>query len=183
MKTYIKYTFILSSILLASCVNQNTKTTDNIMPITNPCTKLTLIKNAYHNDFTQLKDINVNGRVSNIWKAKYQLFGQNCQVFSWGRKQHTYSCSLVAPNEETAKKYYQNAKRVTQECLGEKWHFEEEKRKHDDGMKASFINHGAQPDEKINFSTHLVPTSGLFSTTWKIYYYVGNSTTPVSNNN
>jgi hypothetical protein len=151
------------------------------MPTTNACSKLDLLKNAYYNDFSQIKETNVKGRVSNIWKAKYQLFGENCQVFSWGGKQHTYSCNLIAPNEESAQKYYQNAKRVTQECLGNEWRLEESKRKHDQGMKTSFINHDAKPNEQVSFSTHLVPTSGLFSTTWTIYYYVGNSSKPSSN--
>jgi len=171
---YAKYPLILSSVLLASCVNQNTKIATNIMPTTNPCSKLELLKKAYYDDFNQLKEIKINGRASNSWKAKYQLFGKNCQVFSWGGKQNTYSCSLVAPNEQTAKKYYQNAKKITQQCLGEKWTLEETNRSHDNGIKTNFTNHDAQPNEKITFSTHLVPESGLFSTTWTIYYYVGN---------
>ena len=113
MKKYAKYPLILSSILLASCVNQNTKIATNIMPTTNPCTKLDLLKSAYYDDFSSLKEIKVAGRVSNIWKAKYQLFGENCQVFSWGGKQHTYSCNLVAPAEATAKGNYQTAKRIS----------------------------------------------------------------------
>jgi len=178
MKSYTKYTLILSSILLASCVNQNTKIAENIMPTTNVCTKLDLLKSAYYTDFESLKEIKTSGRASNIWRAKYQLFGENCQVFSWGGKQHTYSCRLVAPDEETAQKYYRNAKEITQECLGEEWALEESNRAHDDGMKASFANHGAKPNEKVTFSTHLVPSSGFFSTTWTIFYYVGNSSQP-----
>jgi len=180
MKACTKSTIILSGFFLASCVNQNTKIAANIMPTTNPCTKLELLKTAYYDDFEQLKEIKVRGRVSNIWKAKYQLFGENCQVFSWGGKQHTYSCNLVAPDEETAQHYYQGAKRVTQQCLGDEWKLEESERNHDDGMKASFINHGAKPSEKVTFSTHLVPTSGLFSTTWTVFYYVGNTTQPAN---
>ncbi|ALO35471.1 hypothetical protein CMT41_12650 [Colwellia sp. MT41] len=178
MKTITKCTLILASILLTSCVNQNTKIAANIMPTTNPCSKLEQLKNAYYNDFKQIKEIKVAGRVSNIWKAKYQLFGENCQVFSWGGKQHTYSCRLVAPDEETAQNYYRSAKRITQECLGDEWQIEESNRRHDDGMKASFTNHGAKQSEQVTFSTHLVPTPGLFSTTWTLYYYVGNSTEP-----
>jgi len=178
MNTSSKLTISLVSLLLASCVNQNTKVAANIMPTTSPCIKLDLLKKAYYDDFSQLKELKVGGRVSNIWRAKYQLFGENCQVFSWGGKQHNYSCRLVAPDEETAQSYYEGAKRVTQQCLGDDWHKEESPRSHDDGMKASFTNHDAKPSEKVSFSTHLVPTSGLFSTTWTIYYYVGNSTPP-----
>ena len=148
------------------------------MPTTNACAKLELLKNAYHDDFTQLKEIKVGARVTNIWKAKYQLFGENCQVFSWGGEQHTYSCSLVAPDEVTAQRFYQSAKKVTKECLGDTWKLEETSRKHDAGMKTSFTNNDAEPNQKVEFSTHLVPTSGLFSTTWTLFYYVGNTKQP-----
>lgn len=151
------------------------------MPTTSPCTKLELLKTAYYDDFTQLKTTQVAGRATNMWKAKYQLFGENCQVFALGGKQHTYSCRLVAPDEETAKGYYQNAQSVTKQCLGEAWTLEESPRKHDNGMKTTFTNNDANPDEKVTFSTHLVPSSGLFSTTWTLYYYVGNVNQPKSN--
>ncbi len=182
MKTSMKLPLILSSTILASCVNQNTKIVENIMPTTNACAKLELLKAAYYDDFKQLKEIKVAGRASNIWRAKYQLFGENCQVFSWGGKQHTYSCSLVAPDEDTAQIYYQSAKKVTQECLSDEWQLEESKRRHDEGMKATLTNYDATPDKKVTFSTHLVPSSGLFSTTWTVYYYVGNSTQPANIN-
>ena len=180
MKTSAKLTLILTSILLTSCVNQNTKISAHIMPTSNACTKLNLLKSAYYDDFKQLKEVQIKNRTSQIWKAKYQLFGENCQVFSWGGKQHTYSCRLVAPDEEAAQSYYLNAKKITQQCLGDEWQLEESSRRYDEGMKASFTNHNAKPSEKVTFSTHLVPTPGLFSTTWTIYYYVGNITKPTN---
>lgn len=180
MKTTTKALIVITNLLLVSCVNQNTKISDNIMPTTNACAKLNLLKSAYHDDFNQIKEIKMGARVSNIWRAKYQLFGENCQVFSWGGNAHNYSCSLVAPDEETAENYYQSAKRVTQQCLGEEWLLNESKRKHDDGMKAVFLNDKANPEQQVSFSTHLVATEGLFSTKWSIFYYVGNSTPPTN---
>ena len=180
MKKHLSMIAVISSALLASCVNQNAKITQDIMPTTNACAKLELLKKAYYEDFVNLKEIKVQGRASNMWRAKYQLFGQHCQIFSWGGDQQNYSCRLVAPDEETAKKYYLSAKKVTQQCLGEAWKSEEENRTNDDGMKTSFINDKATANDKVSFSTHLVPSPGLFSTTWTIYYYVGNSTQPKS---
>ena len=174
IKRHITLTIILFSILLTSCVNQNKKIAENIMPTTNPCTKLSLLKNAYKDNFEQLKEVKLGARTSNVWRAKYQLFGENCQVFSWGDKQHTYSCRLIAPDETSAEHYYQNAKKITQQCLGNDWKSKENKRSHDDGIKTTFSNQHDN-NEKVTFSTHLVPTSGLFSTTWTIYYYVGNN--------
>lgn len=181
MKTYIKTSVIIASLLLASCVNQNTIISENLMPTTNACAKLSLLEKAYHNDFKDLKEIKVKGRVSNMWRAKYQLFGENCQVFTWGGDQHNYSCRLVAPDEESARTYYQNAKTITQECLGETWNLEESKRARDDGMKTTFTKRVTSEEEKVTFSTHLVSTPGVFSSTWTIYYYVGNSKPPQKN--
>ena len=175
MKKMTKLTLLLSSILLVSCANQNTKIVENIMPTTNPCLKLDLLKSAYADGFEQLKDIKVGARVSNIWRAKSQLFGDNCQVFSWGGNQQTYSCHLVAPDEQSAKKYYDNAKNITQQCLGDAWQLQESSRNNDEGMKATFTNNNATPSEQVSFSAHLVPESTVFSTTWSIYYYVGNN--------
>ncbi len=178
MNKLIKLPLILASALLVSCVNQNEKIAKNIMPTTTPCLKLDLLKSAYYDEFTKLKEIKVGARVSNIWRAKYQLFGENCQVFSWGGKQQTYSCNLVAPNKETAKQYYENAKEITQQCLGDDWQLQESSRNNDEGMKATFTNDNAKASEQVSFSAHLVPESTLFSTTWSIYYYVGNNKKP-----
>lgn len=171
MKKYLKSLVILSPLLLASCVNQNTKITENLMPTTNACTKLELLQKAYYDDFSSLKGMKLTSH--NMWKAKYNLFGNSCQIFSWGNQQHTYSCSLMAPDEKTAKEYYQNAKTVTQQCLGTDWQQEESDRRNDDGLKTTFGN-SVKDDDKFTISTHLVPTSSLFSTKWTIYYYVGN---------
>lgn len=177
MRTSLNLSIILLALLLTSCVNQNKKIAANIMPTTNPCTKLNLLKNAYNDDFQSIKEMKVGARTSNIWRAKYQLFGQDCQVFSWGGSQQTYSCRLKAPDEESAKQYYQNAKTITQQCLGETWGLDESERAHDDGVKTIFTN----TNENVSFSTHLVPTSGLFSTSWTLYYYVGNNKEPTTN--
>lgn len=176
MSKPLKIAITFTSMLLVSCVNQNTKITNNLMPTTTPCTKLNLIQSAYHTDFDQLKETRITSSASNVWRAKYQLFGKDCQIFSWGAEQKNYSCRIVAPDELTAKKYYQNAKTVTQQCLGDDWHVNEENRKHDDGQKTTFMNNNIS--EKVSVSTHLVPTAGLFSTKWTIYYYVGNSAEP-----
>ncbi|TYK66367.1 hypothetical protein [Colwellia echini] len=180
MKIPLKTLVITSSLLLASCVNQNTKISNNLMPTTNACAKLELIKNDYYTNFSSLKSEEIVGRMSNMWKAKYQLFGENCQIFSWGGAQHTYSCNVIAPDEEAAKKYYENAKKVTQQCLGDEWKFEESNRARDNGLKATFTNVDASPKDLVTFSTQLIPSPGLFSTTWTLYYYIGNIQEPKS---
>ena len=157
------------------------KAVEGIKPSLKDAAAVNTLRNAISDNFNQLKSVAVKGRISNMWKAKFNLFGEHCQVFTWGGDQHSYSCSLVAPDEESAKRYYQNAKSITQGCLGNEWQLEEKNRTQDAGMKASFTQIANQSSEQVTFSTQLVPSSGFFSTTWSIYYYVGDITEPKKN--
>jgi hypothetical protein len=181
MKKFAKhyqYGLVISSMFMLGCTNQNLKISSTVMPTTNACTKLNALKSGYFDDFSQLKGTKVSSRASDIWKAKYQLFGKNCQIFSWGGKQHTYSCNVVAPDEDTAKQYYENAKNITQQCLGASWQAEELQRKHNDGIKTVFTENNDQLKNKVTFSTHLVISPGVFSQSWTLFYYVGNMQQP-----
>jgi hypothetical protein len=173
-----KYLLIVLSVCMLGCTNQNIEISSTIMPTSNPCAKLNLLKSGYLDDFSTLKGTKISSRASDIWKANYQLFGKNCQIFYWGGEQHTYSCNLVAPNEEAANNYYENAKKITQQCLGSNWQAIESQRKHSDGFKTVFTNNDTQIKNSLTFSTHIVSSPGLFSDTWTLYYYVGNIKTP-----
>jgi hypothetical protein len=175
---HYQYGLVISSMFMLGCTNQNLKISSTVMPTTNACTKLNALKSGYFDDFSQLKGTKVSSRASDIWKAKYQLFGKNCQIFSWGGKQHTYSCNIVAPDEHTAKQYYENAKNITQQCLGASWQAEELQRKHNDGIKTVFTENNDQLKNKVTFSTHLVSSPGVFSQSWTLFYYVGNMQQP-----
>ena len=179
---YYQYGLVILSMFLLGCANQNLEISSTVMPTTNACTKLNVLKSAYFDGFSQLKGTKVSSRASDIWKAKYQLFGENCQVFSWGGKQHTYSCSIVAPNEDMANQYYKNAKSITEQCLGSTWQAEEYQRKHNDGVKTVFTENNDELKNKVTFSSHLVSNSGLFSKTWTLFYYVGNMQKPTLHN-
>jgi hypothetical protein len=179
---YYQYGLVISSMFILGCANQNLEISSMVMPTSNACAKLNVLKAGYSDDFSQLKGTKVSSRASDIWKAKYQLFGKNCQVFSWGGKQHTYSCSIVAPDEDTANQYYENAKNVTQQCLGPTWQAEEFQRKHNDGVKTVFTEKSDELKNKVTFSTHLVSSPGVFSKTWTLFYYVGNMQEPTLNN-
>ena len=165
----IKLTITFSIISLAGCVNQNNIAHQKLKPVSNACQKIDLLINAYNNDFEQLKEVQIKSRISNIWKAKYHLIGDNCKIWSWGAHQTTYSCNTLEVNEEEARSYYKAAKDTLQQCLGNQWTLVESKRKHDDGLKSEYNTE----DKSVTLSTHLVPSSGLFKSKWSIYYYIG----------
>ncbi len=162
---------VIAVTMLSACVNQNIKTYEAYTPVTNPCQKIDALINAYDNNFDAIKQQKTVSRVSSIWKAKYHLIGNNCQIWSWGTKQTTYSCHTVAPNEEAARSYYLGAVKTAQQCLGNDWQLTESSRINDSGLKTEFIN----KNNEVILSTHIVPSNSLFSSEWSVYYYVGNT--------
>ena len=169
MKNITKLSLILLTTLLSACANQNTIAQKNLAPVTNPCQKISALIKAYDNGFEQIKMTKIKAKVSNTWKAKYNLVGENCYIWSWGDTQTTYACNISANDEKTAIDNYQNAISTTQQCLDGNWHAKEEPRSNDNGNKTTFTS----TTSKVSISTHLVPLDSLFSQKWTVYYYVG----------
>jgi len=171
MNTLSKLSLLITSTLLVSCANQNQIAHEKVAPVINPCQKIDLLIKAYDNNFDNVKETNIAAKASSIWKAKYHLVGDSCQVWSWGGKKTTYACNIIAPDKKTALNYYDKAKTTTQQCLGKRWKMQESPRKSDEGLKTEFTH----DSNKLSLSTHLVPTKGLFESQWTVYYYIGNS--------
>ncbi len=172
MNNLTKFSLIISSTLLSACVNQNTIAQKKLAPVTNPCAKISLLIKAYDDGFEQVKMTKVKTRVSNTWKAKYNIIGDNCHIWTLGDSQTTYSCNITADNKVTAETYYMNAQQTIQQCLGDEWKMDEQPRKADNGRKSTFTASSSQ----VSLSTHIVPLDSIFSEKWTIYYYIGNPT-------
>ena len=165
---------LLSIILLSSCSNivleSSADEKAGLLPkVTNACYKINALINEYDNDFNKIKLAVINTRISSIWKAKYHLVGDHCQVWAWGKNRHTYSCSNTAPNKETADYYFQNAKNTAKNCLGTDWVLKESTRKNDNGYKIEFNNINSD----LMLAAYAVPTANLFKSEWTVYYYIG----------
>jgi hypothetical protein len=169
MNNLKKLSLTFLPLLLSACVNQNTVAQKKLSPVTNPCQKITMLINAYDDGFEQIKMTKVNARASNTWKAKYNIIGENCHIWTLGRSQTTYSCNITANDKETAENYYKNAQQTIQQCLGNDWLMTEELRKSDTGRKSSFTT----PSKQVSLSTHIVPVDSLLNKKWTIYYYIG----------
>lgn len=169
MKFSSTLTLLITSSLLTACVNQNNIVNQNLQPVSNPCQKITLLTKAYKNDFAQLKQSPIKSRLSNIWQAKYHLFGENCRIWSWGNKETTYACNIQALDQKTAQNYYHKMKETTQQCLNNTWHEQELPKKHNKGMKTVFTD----KDTNLSISAHIIPSEGLLKDKWAVYYYIG----------
>lgn len=170
MNNLIKLSLIFSPLILSACVNQNTIAQNKLTTVTNPCQKISMLINAYADGFEQVKMTKINARISNTWKAKYNIIGENCHIWTWGNSQTTYACNITANDKETAENYYNNAKQTIQQCLGDDWLMTEEPRKSDEGRKSTFTT----TNKQVSLSTHIVPLDSLFNDKWNIYYYIGN---------
>ncbi|MCW8865992.1 MAG: hypothetical protein OQK09_04585 [Colwellia sp.] len=169
MNNITKLFIILSSTTLSACVNQNTIAQKKIAPVTSPCQKISALLKAYDTGFEQVKMTKIKAKTSNTWKAKYNLVGENCHIWSWGGENTTYACNISANDEKTAIGYYQAAINTTQKCLTNDWQVIEEPRSHDKGKKTTFNS----TTSKASISAHFVPLDSVFSEKWTVYYYVG----------
>lgn len=161
---------VISSALLGACTNQNTISQKEVTPVTNPCSKISLLIKAYDSGFESVKSTEIKGRVTNTWKAKYNIIGNDCHIWTLGNAKTTYSCNITAKDKLSAENYYQNAQKTIQQCLGDSWQMNEQPRKSDNGKKSTFT----MVDSQVSISTHLVPQKKLLNETWSIYYYIGN---------
>lgn len=170
MNNLKKLSLIFSPLILSACVNQNTIAQKKLTTVTNPCQKISMLINAYDDGFEQVKMTKVKARISNTWKAKYNIIGENCHIWTWGTSQATYSCNITANDKDTAENYYSNAQQTIQQCLGDDSMMIEEPRVNDKGRKSTFT----VPNKKVSLSTHIVPLDSIFGDKWSIYYYIGN---------
>ena len=169
MNNLTKISLIFSTFFLSSCVNQNNLAQKKLTPVTNACAKISQLIRAYDTNFDQVKLSEIKSRATTTWKAKYNIVGESCHIWSLGNAKSTYSCNISANDEQTAETYYQNAQQTIQQCLSKEWQMKEEARNNDNGRKTSFIN----PTSDLSISAHIVPQDGLFSEKWTVYYYIG----------
>jgi hypothetical protein len=174
MKLLAALGLITSSVLISSCgntpVNSNLANDSLSKQIQNysACQKIDALINAYDNDFEKIKLNLLDSKISLIWKAKYNLVGNDCKIWSWGGGAQglTYSCSATAPNKDVAQQYYEDAKNKASECLDDSWAMVESPSKDNEGLKVDFDNTA----KDIRISTHMVPTGGWSRSGWNVYY-------------
>ena len=134
------------------------------------CEKITGLIEGHDKGFPVLRLQKTHAKLMDVWKARYHLVGDSCQVWDWGKGSSSYMCSLTSPNKETALQYYEEAKKVAGECLGAQWTLGESARALGEGKKAQFTRAGSD----TVLGVHAVATPGLFRQEWTTYFFVGN---------
>ena len=180
MKLLATLGLVTSSVLISSCGNtaaNSNLTNDSISDKTqnySVCEKIDALVNAYENDFEKIKLKPINSKISQLWKAKYHLVGNNCEIWSWGTKATTYSCSVTAPNKIVAQRYFENAKSEAIACIDDSWKMTESPSNNNKGFKLEFDN----STKGMRIAAHMVPTGGWSKSGWSVYYYIGSLEQP-----
>lgn len=179
MKTINKLVCITSAIFLSACAKNQVPTAPNpnaniAQKVASPCRIIDALISEYDNNFAQLRSSQTptKTRIGQVWKAKYHMVGESCQVWAQGNDQYTYTCRTEVNNQTEALEYFNQTKSATASCLSDNWQLSEEDRLKDDGKKIEFSRTGTD----LVFSSHIVPERKKKKDKeqpWKVFYYIG----------
>lgn len=169
MKYAYRAAVISSALLLSACTTTEEVAMDSQVAELSPCEKLNALVDGHAKGYPVLKTTQTTNRYMDIWRARYHLVGDSCQIWGWGEGRFSYVCSLTEPSKEVAMEHYDLAKSRAESCLGGAWVVKEEPRKQGEGKRASFNKQG----NKTTVSVMAVASPTLFKTEWRTYYFVG----------
>jgi len=133
------------------------------------CSQVKKLLTQHNMGFSEIKGKLVATQYMDIWEAKYNLVGKDCQVWRWSNAKQAYMCSVNVPNEEMAIQKVNKAVSFTKQCLGNAWVLENIERTETGAYRSIFSNSGLDTVASI----HRVKTEGLFKSEWTVYYFIG----------
>jgi hypothetical protein len=104
-----------------------------------------------------------------IWKTPIQLIDNRCEIWEWSHGKIRYMCSLVLPNENSARLVYKDAKEKIAQCLSNKWTQSEQTRKSVPGSMTQF----SHADHRAIVTLHVIKSDTLFTDEWNTYLFIG----------
>lgn len=164
-----RFVGLVVAIMAVGCTTTQESAMDAQVAALSTCEKVDALIQGHKQGFPNLRMTQTSTKFMDVWKARYHLVGDSCQVWSWGQGKFSYVCSLTEPNEQVAMEHYGQAKQKAQECLQTGWALKEGARNMGEGHKAEFSRAG---DGTV---LTIVATSSptLFKTEWKTYLFVG----------
>lgn len=160
---------VAGAMLLGACTTVEEQAMDSQVSDLTPCEKLQALITGHGKGFPVLRTTKSTTRYMDIWRARYHLVGDSCQVWGWGEDKFSYVCTLTEPNKDVAMEHFNLAKERASTCLGASWKVEEGPRKEGEGVRARFTKQGSS----TAVSVLAVASPTLFKTEWRTYYFVG----------
>lgn len=156
-------------LLTTACADKQSREINEAAATMSDCEKIEALVAAHQNGFEKIRFSKQTTNKMDIWRSRYHLVGDRCQIWHWGPGNTDYVCSLISPDEQIARERFETAKAITRQCLDTSWELIESSRKIGTGNKAVY----AQDGNNTVVATHVVETRGLFNTEWATYYFVG----------
>ena len=136
MKTYIS--LVLTGLILSGCSSLTTEQKAKLDNLT-PCEKMDGLIAAYDNRFEALKDTKVKTPYLDVWSAKYNVFGNNCQVTSFNNQTVTYQCQESYKDQQQAVAMHQQAVELTRQCLTKNSNWLETQKESETSLRTTFV--------------------------------------------
>ena len=136
MKTYIS--LVLTGLILSGCCSLTTEQKAKLDNLT-PCEKMDGLIAAYDNRFAALKDTKVKTPYLDVWSAKYNVFGNNCQVTSFNNQTVTYRCQENYKDQQQAVAMHKQAVELTRQCLTKNSNWLETQKESETSLRTTFV--------------------------------------------
>jgi hypothetical protein len=94
---------------------------------------------AYDNRFEALKDTKVKTPYLDVWSAKYNVFGNNCQVTSFNNQTVTYRCQENYKDQQQAVAMHKQAVELTRQCLTKNSNWLETQKESETSLRTTFV--------------------------------------------
>jgi hypothetical protein len=160
---------LAASLLCSACIPTTDQRLAAKADSMTACEKVNVLIASYSDGFQVLQGQRRSTRYGDMWIARYDVVGKGCEVWRLGDNSTYYVCNRIAPDQETAAHYYDEARELLHSCLGPDWRETEAPRSANSALKTVF----ATAATKATFSVRAIKTEGLFKQQWSVYYWVG----------
>lgn len=160
----LRYLIPAGALLLSACTMPGDPALQARADQMSACEKIEALVNAYDNHFDGIKGPVLSQRFLDIWAARVDAVGRDCQV--WKSASHTtYMCTRNAPGKEVGEEWFERAAAEMGQCQGG-WQRQAVTIAEGAGKGAVWMRSGTS----ASIGLQLVPVSGRH---WTLYYFVG----------
>ncbi len=159
---------LVAGLTLHGCSQTQSNTQSNL----SPCEPLDKLIPEHQNGFKELRHSPRPFNAITVYKTRYQVIDNHCEIWGWGHGKVNYVCSKTSPNEEVARARYNDAVKSIRQCLSNDWQELERPRKVGNGSRTLFSKAGSETGVIV----HVFENPGVFKSEWSVYASVGNFT-------
>ena len=139
------------------------------------CEAIRTLTESHQQQFADIRRAKRSYDRIDIWSTSYQIVGSGCEIWAWQGGHFNYICNYVAPDENSAREIYQNARTSIASCLSEDWTQKEQALTNSPGNKTLYES----PDSATVIDLRLMETRGISTPRWAVYFLIGDPNTEI----